>query len=252
MKNMITKNRIAQIKSLSQKKARVELKQFVAEGIKMFEQIINSNFSIVEIYYLSDVENELFNMIGKMEVETFKITSNDMSRISQLKTPTSVLIVVEIPNPTSKGYVDGLSLALDSVQDPGNLGTIIRIADWFGISKIFCSMDCADIYSPKVIQATMGAITRIKVEYLDLESFLSKVTVPVYGTFLEGENIYTQKLVNNSIIVMGNEGNGISNQVAKLVTNKINIPSFPVGESLGESLNVAVATAICVSEFRRC
>lgn len=249
---MLTKNRITQIKSLGQKKGRTELCQFVTEGMKMFEQVINSDLQIVEIYYLSDIEDEVFELIGDKEVEVFKISSNEMSRISQLKTATSLLVVVEIPQRIGNGSVNGLSLALDSVQDPGNLGTIIRIADWFGIDKIFCSVDCADIYSPKVVQATMGAITRIDVEYLDLEALLSSVDVPVYGTFLEGENIYTQKLPTNSIIVMGNEGNGISEGVAKCVTNKIHIPSYPVGESLGESLNVAVATAICVSEFRRC
>ena len=146
---------------------------------------------------------------------------------------------------------DQLVLALDGVQDPGNLGTIIRIADWFGISDIFCSADTADVWNPKVIQATMGSIARVRITYTDLVALIKEAQVPVYGTLLDGDNIYQQTLSQNGIIVMGNEGNGISPEIRQLITNKLLIPDFNTGDSHAESLNVAIATAITCSEFRR-
>jgi TrmH family RNA methyltransferase len=146
-----------------------------------------------------------------------------------------------------------ISLALDEIQDPGNLGTIVRIADWFGIKDIFCSINSCDAYNPKTVQATMGAIGRVKIHYIDLLSFIQKANkhMPVFGTFLNGTNIYTEKLSPNGIIVMGNEGNGISHEIEQLIDNKLFIPNFPLGEKTSESLNVATATAIICSEFRR-
>ena len=247
---MLTKNRISQIKSLSTKKGRVELGEFVAEGQKMLEEMINSDFEIVEVYYISQVQ-ETIDAICK-GVNAIKISTNDMSRISQLKTPSPVLVVVKIPQTHEVlECSDELVLALDSIQDPGNMGTIIRIADWYGIKKIYCSHNSVDIYSSKVVQATMGAISRVKIYYVDLVEFLSKTKMPVYGTFLEGENIYTKKLSVSGVIVMGNEGSGISKEVERYVNQKIFIPPYPADVLTSESLNVAVATAICVSEFRR-
>jgi len=163
------------------------------------------------------------------------------------------LAVFEIPSYelNSELLHENLSLALDNVQDPGNLGTILRIADWFGIRNVLCSIGTADAFNPKTVQATMGAIGRIRLLYTDLPEFLKTVRIPIYGTFLEGEILYDADLQNEGIIVMGNEGNGISEAVGQLVTDKLFIPDFPMGQTGSESLNVSVATAIVCSEFRR-
>ncbi len=171
-----------------------------------------------------------------------------------LSSPSPVLAVVRKKLfDSSSVEAEGLILALDSVRDPGNLGTIIRIADWFGIRTILASRDTVDVYNPKVVQATMGAIFRVKLIYCDLPDTLEILSksMPVYGTFLEGENIYTETLDKNAVIVMGSESNGISDKVASIVSRKIHIPSFTQGEATSESLNVAVASAITCSEFRR-
>ena len=146
-----------------------------------------------------------------------------------------------------------LVLALDGVQDPGNLGTIIRIADWFGIENIICSDNTADVYSPKVVQATRGSIARVKIHYTDLYNYIKelKIDIPVYGTLLNGENIYKQTLSHNGLVIMGNEGNGISPEIAKMINHKLFIPNYPAGHPTADSLNVAIATAITCSEFRR-
>ena len=250
---MLTKKRISQIKSLSSKRDRVELGEFVAEGAKMLEEMNNSRFDITQVFYVNSAEDKVRSLVSDKNIETIQISQSDMERISQLKTSTEILTVVKLPNDNfaNTELTSGLSIALDSVQDPGNFGTIIRIADWYGIENVFCSENCADLYSPKVVQATMGAITRVKVHYLDLKQLLSNTKLPIYGTFLEGENIYTQKLSSEGVIVMGNEGRGISTEIERLVTNKIHIPTYPANSSSSESLNVAVATSICVSEFRR-
>jgi len=175
-----------------------------------------------------------------------------MQQISNLKTASPVLAVVEIPPVKTETIpLNELILALDDIQDPGNLGTIIRLADWFGINYIVCSSFSVDAYGPKTVQATMGSLTKVKIVYTDLYSFLKPLSeeVPIYGTFLEGENIYQTKLSENGVIVMGNEGKGISPEITKLVSNKLMIPSF--ASNPPESLNVAVATAITCSEFKR-
>lgn len=178
----------------------------------------------------------------------------DLQRASLLKTPQDVIAVFEQRNEATNTSVieRELCLALDDVQDPGNFGTIIRIADWFGIEHIFCSLGTADVYNPKVVQATMGALARVHVHYLSLTELIEGLKeVPVYGTFLDGTNIYKQSLSETGLIVMGNEGNGISAEVRKLINRKLYIPNFPAGRSTSESLNVAVATAITCAEFRR-
>jgi len=183
-----------------------------------------------------------------------EVTAEELARTSLLKTPQQVLAVFEQAN----DFIDlsvikhSLCLALDDIQDPGNLGTIVRLADWFGIKHIFCSLGTADIYNPKAVQATMGGLARVQLHYTDLPEFISSLKdFPVYGTFLDGKNIYKQALSNNGLIVMGNEGNGISTAVKQLINQRLYIPNYPAGSETSESLNVAIATAIVCAEFRR-
>ena len=183
------------------------------------------------------------------------VTEDELHRISFLQHPQEVLAVFHIPTPSQPSSIlplaSNLTLALDGVQDPGNVGTIIRIADWFGITQIICSPDTADVYNPKVVQATMGSLAHVSITYCDLVPLLREANVPVYGTLLDGQDIYQQPLSAEGIIVMGNEGNGISPEVRQLVTNKLLIPNFNNNTETAESLNVAIATAITCSEFRR-
>ena len=178
-----------------------------------------------------------------------EVTEAELQKVSCLQHPQQVLALFEMPKVAVQGEASKeLCLALDGVQDPGNLGTIIRIADWFGIKTIYCSEETADAWNPKVIQATMGSIARVKMIYTDLKALIEKAEVPVYGTLLDGQDIYTQPLSKEGIIVMGNEGNGISQEIRKLITHRLLIPKYQEGP---ESLNVAIATAITCSEFRR-
>lgn len=186
--------------------------------------------------------------------EIITVEKDELSRASLLKTPQDVLAVFETPvyQLSEDKPRKELCLALDDVQDPGNLGTIIRVADWFGIKNIYCSNGTADAFSPKTVQATMGALARVKLHYCDLKELISKLDdVPVFGTFLDGKNIYENELSANGLIVMGNEGNGISREVSELINRRILIPNYPQGNETSESLNVAIATAIVCSEFRR-
>lgn len=255
---MITKATITKIKELSKSKFRRETSMFVAEGEKLCLELIKSSICIKEVYVVSSrAESSFYDTVKNHEPNAVveNISSETMSRISQLKTPTPYLIVAQIPkyDIDRNNIHNSLSIALDSIQDPGNMGTIIRIADWFGIKDIFCSKDCVDAFSAKVVQATMGAISRVKIHYINLAEFLSEYdSIPIYGTFLDADNIYNCKLSTNGIIVMGNEGNGISKEVEKLVNSRLFIPTFPESSSTSESLNVAVATSIVVAEFRRC
>ena len=240
---MITRAEILDIKALATKQGREEQGAFIAEGEKLVGEIRHSSLRIRRILQTKPIFAE-----GEL------ISEKEMERISQLKTANSVLAVVE--KPTHKLSVvqpnKSLVLALDRVQNPGNLGTIIRLADWFGISDIVCSEDCADCFNPKVVQATMGAILRVRVRYTNLPQWLAaQRDAKVYGTFLEGENIYNAQLDKSGIIVMGNEGQGISDEVAKCVSHKLLIPPYPADRCGSESLNVAVATAVICSEFRR-
>ena len=240
---MITRAEILDIKSLATKQGRDELSAFIAEGEKLVGEIRNSSLRIRRILQTKPIFSE-----GEI------ISEKEMERISQLKTANSVLAIVELPkhklslaNPEKN-----LVLCLDRIQNPGNLGTIIRLADWFGISDIVCSEDTADCFNPKVVQATMGAILRVRVHYTNLSKWLSaQRDTKIYGTFLEGENIYNAQLDKSGVIVMGNEGQGISDEVAKCVSHKLLIPPYPADRCGSESLNVAVATAVICSEFRR-
>jgi TrmH family RNA methyltransferase len=240
---MVSKNQIKLITSLQQKKFRQMHQLFVAEGVKVIQELLKSNFVLEHLY----VTEHLFQDIDSEKKSI--ISDTDLKRISSLSTPNNCLAVFKIPAaiPTNS---DGLILALDNVRDPGNLGTIIRLCDWFGIAQIVCSEQTVDNYNPKVVQATMGSIARVNVKYVDLVKYLSKATLPIFGTFMEGENVYSKDLPANGILVLGNEANGISSEIEKLVTNKLSIPRFGNLQQT-ESLNVATATAIFLSEFKR-
>lgn len=252
---MLSKNKIKLIQSLNHKKYRDELGIFLVEGNKMVEEALRSDFSIQLLACTSEYAM-LHPGISRRSDEVI-ITDKDLiQKASLLQNPQDALAIVTKPVNASPeiNLQKELCLALDFIQDPGNLGTIIRIADWFGISHVVCSENTVDIFNPKVVQASMGSIFRVKTYDAPLTSFLKTSTeknIPVYGTFLEGQNIYLQSLSGNGIIVLGNEGNGISAEAGKLVTHKLLIPSFSAHENKAESLNVAIAAAICCSEFKR-
>ncbi len=243
----MTKAEIELIRSLDDKRGRDEAGLFVAEGAKLVRELLASDLRVRRVYYTGNGEADLPETLAE------HVAPKDMERASRLKTPTDHLALVEIPRVSfDPADLRGrLTLALDGVQNPGNLGTIIRLADWFGISDILCSDDSADCFNPKVVQATMGAITRVRVHYGDLAAMISSASLPVYGTFLEGGNIYDTPLTQEGIIVLGSEGRGISPAIERLVTQKIVIPPFPADRAGSESLNVSVAAAIVCSEFRR-
>ena len=240
---MLSKNQIKLIKSLETKKNRKREGLFVAEGPKVVGDLLRAGYT----------PHSIFSTVSRPDAEL--ITNDELRRISFLQHPQEVLGVFHIPTPSHtsniKHQTSNISLALDGVQDPGNVGTIIRIADWFGITQIYCSPDTADVYNPKVVQATMGSLAHVSITYCDIVALLSKANVPIYGTLLDGQDIYQQQLSENGIIVMGNEGNGISPEVRQLVTNKLLIPNFNQNTETAESLNVAIATAITLSEFKR-
>jgi len=262
---MISKNKLRQIKALEKKKQRRESGLFVAEGPKVVGDLTGS-FATDTIVATRDwlgSHRELLSAIGSQageksssSPEIIEVDDDELQRVSFLQHPQEVLAVMRIPRDDidESAIKSRLCIALDGVQDPGNLGTIIRVADWFGITDIFCSRECADVYNPKVVQATMGSIARVKVAYTDLAALLDRIAdddIPVYGTFLDGEDIYGKALSDNGLIVMGNEGNGISGEIARRVNQRLYIPNFPEGRTTAESLNVAIATAITCAEFRR-
>ena len=240
---MLSKNQIKLITSLQQKKQRFANQLFFAEGIKVIQELVESNFELVHLYTTQNDFEEVSND------KKISITEGDLKKISTLSTPNSCLAVFKIPA-EKKIIESGLILALDSIRDPGNLGTILRLCDWFGIDQIVCSKDAVDIYNPKVVQATMGSIARVNVNYIDLENFIGQTQLPVFGTFMQGSTIYKTDLPQEGIIVMGNEANGISPELEKLIKNRLTIPRFGSLQKT-ESLNVATATAIVLSEFRR-
>ena len=250
---MISKAKIRYIRSLELKKNRMAERLFVAEGPKVVEELLQ--VLSPKILLATDSwapVNTAFNSSGLIS-----ITDDELCKVSFLKTPQQVLGVFPMFSidkaPVAENITAELSLALDGVQDPGNLGTIIRVADWFGIRRIFCSHDTADVYNPKVVQATMGSLARVNVVYMELETLLNELPqkFPVYGTLLDGESIYCQELSAVGIIVMGNEGNGISAPIRQKITRRLLVPNFPEDKPSAESLNVAVATAVVCAEFRR-
>ena len=252
---MISKNQIKYIRQLELKKYRKREGVFVAEGPKVVGDLLR-RYQPVAVFATEEWITSTGSATGKQVTE---ITDDELRRISFLQHPQQVLALFPIPASTSAPadlslitYHLSLALALDGVQDPGNLGTIIRIADWFGIDTIYCSEDTADAYNPKVVQATMGSIARVNIIYTDLVALLDSLppSFPIYGTLLDGEDIYQQSLSPEGIIVMGNEGNGISEPIRQKVNHRLLIPRFREGDT-AESLNVAIATAITCSEFRR-
>ena len=261
---MISKNIIKQIRSLERKKGRTEQGLFVAEGWKTVDELLVKGFPARYIiatdeywhHHHQDVESRKDGALATTECH--HVSDDELKRISFLQHPQQVMAVFKIPQTRHSSLPELASLAekqlcmaLDGVQDPGNLGTIIRIADWFGIDTIVCSPTTADAYNPKVVQATMGSLARVHIVYSDLQEYLRALNkdVPIYGTVLDGESIYGAELQQRGVIVMGNEGNGISEHIRNMLTHRLLIPSYR--PDTAESLNVAIATAITCAEFRR-
>lgn len=255
----ISKNQVKFVRSLGQKKQRDLEGLFLSEGEKCTLEMLK-RFEPLMI-----ISKEQIAALAGSEAELLEATETEIEQMSQLRTPQGVIGVFRRPKSMAlPSAEDQLLLALDGVQDPGNLGTIIRTADWFGITDIVCSRDTADCWNPKVVQATMGALARVRVHYTNLFDFIGenrgcssasmRCAVPVYGTLLDGRNMYEESAIpqkRNGIIVMGNEGNGISAEVRSLITHPLYIPSYPADRETSESLNVAIATAVVLSEFRR-
>jgi len=268
---MISKARIKWIKSLEMRKYRLQQNAFVAEGPKLVGELLDvcqASHQKLDVcqdahqdapystpLYLAATKDWLsqnLHLINNIK-EVDEVSKQELERASLLRTPQNVLAVFPIPKEKLQlsSLENQLVLALDGVQDPGNLGTILRIADWFGIHHVLCSEGTADVYNPKCVQSCMGALARVKVSYCNLPEVLKETKMPVYGTFLDGKDIYNEELSQDGIIVMGNEGNGISEEVGKLVNRRLYVPNFPKGSSTTESLNVAVCTGIVCAEFRR-
>ncbi|MCG8580771.1 MAG: RNA methyltransferase [Bacteroidales bacterium] len=252
---MLSKNKQKFILSLNRKKIREQNELFVAEGHKLVIDLLGTNCQTSTIVGTNEWLNTNKALIpGNCEV--IEAERAEIKKVSTLKSPPDVIGLFKQNKVTLN--IDQLSnelcIFLDEVQDPGNLGTIVRLADWFGIKTIICSTNCADIYNPKTIQSTMGAISRVNVHYFEASYFLdaySQLDLPIYGTFLDGNNLYEKTLSSKGLIIMGNEGKGISKEVEQYVSQRLYIPPFPANEPSSESLNVSVATAITCAEFRR-
>ncbi|MCD4684183.1 MAG: RNA methyltransferase [Bacteroidales bacterium] len=252
---MISKNQIQHIKSLSINKFRKIHNKFIVEGPKIIDELINSPFNVKGIF----AQAEWININGSAltnDTSITEVSEKELNRISNLKNPNQVLAVVDMAEniqPDSNTFND-LVLILDDISDPGNMGTIIRTADWFGIKQIICSDSCVDIYNSKVVQATMGSLFRVSVYYTNLKNYLEKLPPGqnIYGTLLDGENIYQASLTNKGFILIGNESRGISKDLITFITHKLTIPNYSYKPlDTAESLNASVATAIVCAEFRR-
>jgi TrmH family RNA methyltransferase len=238
---VITKADIKHIRSLKQKKFRDQFNEFIIEGTKLVQEAITHSPEMIKVIYTSAP----FNQKLCEDIEYVEISSKELSQMSTLKNPQPVLAVCR--KKEAEEVKSKVILALDDIRDPGNMGTILRLAAWFGIRDLVVSTHSADIYNPKVIQASMGGIFHVNVVVLDLESFLEKTNKPIYGALMDGKNIYHEQLPDDAIILMGNEGHGISEKLLKMVDKPISIPK--IGK--GESLNVAMAAGIILSEFAR-
>lgn len=239
---MVVKSNIKLIKSLQQKKYRYEHQLFVVEGKKSVEELLESKLECYAVFHT--VEENLIESHPKAEV----VSAKELAQMSSLKTPPGILGVFHFPKPSTPVFEDW-SLLLDDIRDPGNLGTIIRVCDWFGIRQLICSAQTVDCYNPKTLQATMGSISRVQIHYLDLKELLAQTDLPIYGAFMDGTSIYEAKLPQKGLLVMGNEANGISEDIEHLINHRISIPSY--GASSTESLNVAMASGILLNEIRR-
>lgn len=245
---MLSKNVIKKITRLAQKKYRQREGLFVAEGVKLISELLDSQFKLCQLFV--EEQSAFAKALPLKSTQPFtEISLSDLSKITLLSTPQKALATFYMTEQTPVKR-EGLTLALDQVRDPGNLGTIIRLCDWFGIAHIVCATGTVDSYNPKVVQATMGSLARVQIVYTDLQTFLQNETRPIYGTFMEGENLYRQALPSDAVIVMGNEANGISKEIETLIDQQLTIPRYGKSKET-ESLNVAMATSICLSEFRR-
>ena len=238
---MLSKNDIKLITRLKQKKYRLQDGLFVVEGLKVIREFLNSSYTLHQLY-----TTESF---GLNKNEETLITEKELQKISFLSNPNTAVALFKIKDEAIQTN-DGLIVALDAVNDPGNLGTIIRLCDWFGVTTLVCSANTVDCYNPKVVQSTMGSLTRVNIVYTDLVSFIGKTKMPIFGTFMDGENVYQKNLPKKGVLIMGNEANGISAEIETLVNEKLAIPRFGNLQAT-ESLNVATATAILLSEFNR-
>jgi TrmH family RNA methyltransferase len=239
----ISKNQLKLITSLSQKKYRQKHRLFIAEGIKVVNELLNSSFEVEILFCANDFKTTICGD------KITRISEVELKKISTLKSPNKVLGIFKIPEEKLLEN-SGLIIALDAINDPGNLGTIIRLCDWFGISQLICSKDTVDCYNQKVVQASMGSLTRISIHYIDLEDYLSATNLPTFIADMDGENVYKTVLPKEGILILGNEANGVSKEVKKQIQGKISIPRFGKTQET-ESLNVATATAILLSEFKR-
>lgn len=237
----LSKNHIKLITSLSRKKYRQKHQLFIVEGVKVVQEFLSSSY---ELEILFSTEND-FSFTNKF----IKVSDQELKKISGLKNPNKVLAIFKIPNQINP-KTDDLVLALDNINDPGNLGTIIRLCDWFGIEQLVCSNETVDCFNSKVVQASMGSLTRVVISYLDLKKYLQNASVPIFIADMDGLNVYKAKLPDSAVLVLGNEANGISDDIKQLVTTKITIPRYGAFQQT-ESLNVATASAILLSEFRR-
>ena len=237
----LSKNHLKLITSLSQKKYRHKYKLFIVEGIKVVQEFLNSSY---ELEILFSTESSFSYLDSFIEV-----SEQELKKISSLKTPNKVIALFKIPVQKNSSS-SGLIVALDAINDPGNLGTIIRLCDWFGVDQLLCSKETVDCYNTKVVQSSMGSLTRVAISYIDLKEYLTSVSIPVFIADMDGDNIYEMKPPTSAVLVMGNEANGISNSIKQIVSTKITIPRYG-NSQLTESLNVATATAILLSEFRR-
>lgn len=238
---ILSNNHQKLITSLSQKKYRQKHQLFIAEGVKVVRELLKSSFEL-EIIFSTDHEFSSLDCF-------VQVSDQELKKISSLKTPNKVLALFKIPS-QKKMNSSGLIVALDTINDPGNLGTIIRLCDWFGVKQLVCSKDTVDCYNSKVVQASMGSLTRVSISYLNLSEYLQTVSLPIFIADMDGVNIYKAKLPASAILVMGNEANGVSDTLKQLISNKISIPRYGNSKQV-ESLNVATATAILLNEFRR-
>jgi TrmH family RNA methyltransferase len=239
----ISKNQLKLITSLSQKKYRQKHHLFIAEGVKVLNELLNSTFEIETLFCTDDFE------VAISEKKIVRISETELKKVSTLKSPNKALGLFKIPKEKALQN-SGLTIALDAINDPGNLGTIIRLCDWFGITQLVCSKDTVDCYNQKVVQASMGSLTRVSIHYTDLENYITKSNLDTFIADMDGENVYKTKLPKEGILIMGNEANGISEEIKSLLQYKISIPRFGETQET-ESLNVATATAILLSEFKR-
>lgn len=245
---MLSKSQVSLLQSLQHKKFRKEHGVFLVEGLKSVTEFIQSAYTIETIYHTPAIAPKLLKL--SHNINTIEISLTILQKISSLKTPADVIAVIKVPNwPHLKPDTlkNKFSLVLDGIQDPGNMGTIIRTADWFGMQNIICSEDTVDVYNPKVVQATMGSLSRVNVQYTNLAAILANTNMPVYGALLNGEDIYNTAFGTEGLIVMGNEGNGLRPEIIERVSKAVTIPRF----GGAESLNVAIATAIFCSEINR-